>query len=66
MKKIFLKQSIQISGKIFSIKNILQSIAPFLAAPLYTIIYKASLTTFPGLFNIISAILYFIAFIFLL
>ncbi|KAI8126976.1 Solute carrier family 46 member 3 [Lucilia cuprina] len=53
-------------GKIFSIKNILQSIAPFLAAPLYTIIYKASITSFPGLFNIFSAILYFIAFIFLL
>ncbi|XP_065368039.1 probable peptidoglycan muropeptide transporter SLC46 [Calliphora vicina] len=53
-------------GKIFSIKNILQSIAPFLAAPLYTIIYKASLTSFPGLFNIISAIFYFVAFIFLL
>ncbi|XP_046810546.1 uncharacterized protein LOC124420702 [Lucilia cuprina] len=53
-------------GKIFSIKNILQSIAPFLAAPLYTIIYKASITSFPGLFNIFSAILYFFAFIFLL
>ncbi|KAM7344354.1 putative peptidoglycan muropeptide transporter SLC46 isoform 1-T1 [Cochliomyia hominivorax] len=53
-------------GKIFSIKNILQSIAPFLAAPLYAFIYKSSLTTFPGLFNIISATLYFIGFVFLL
>ncbi|XP_073847546.1 probable peptidoglycan muropeptide transporter SLC46 [Musca autumnalis] len=53
-------------GKIFSIKNILQSLAPFVAAPLYTVIYKASLTTFPGLFNVVSAALYFIAFIFIL
>ncbi|XP_075165567.1 putative peptidoglycan muropeptide transporter SLC46 [Haematobia irritans] len=53
-------------GKIFSIKNILQSLAPFVAAPMYTVIYKASLTTFPGLFNIVSAFLYFIAFIFIL
>ncbi|CAD7014379.1 uncharacterized protein LOC101463441 [Ceratitis capitata] len=53
-------------GKIFSIKNVLQSIAPFLAAPLYTVIYKESLQTFPGLFNIVSAALYAIAFIFLI
>ncbi|XP_061389293.1 probable peptidoglycan muropeptide transporter SLC46 [Musca vetustissima] len=53
-------------GKIFSIKNILQSLAPFVAAPLYTVIYKASLTTFPGLFNVVSAALYFIAFLFIL
>ncbi|XP_037887492.1 proton-coupled folate transporter [Glossina fuscipes] len=53
-------------GKIFSIKNILQSLAPFVAAPLYAEIYKASLITFPGLFNIVSATLYLIAFIFLI
>ncbi|XP_067630532.1 probable peptidoglycan muropeptide transporter SLC46 isoform X2 [Eurosta solidaginis] len=53
-------------GKIFSIKNVLQSIAPFMAAPLYTVIYKESLKTFPGLFNIVSAALYSIAFIFLI
>uniref|UniRef100_A0A0A1X0P2 Proton-coupled folate transporter n=1 Tax=Zeugodacus cucurbitae TaxID=28588 RepID=A0A0A1X0P2_ZEUCU len=53
-------------GKIFSIKNVLQSIAPFLAAPLYTVIYKESLKTFPGLFNIVSAALYTIAFVFLI
>ncbi|XP_054739941.1 uncharacterized protein LOC129245657 [Anastrepha obliqua] len=53
-------------GKIFSIKNVLQSIAPFLAAPLYTVIYKESLKTFPGLFNIVSAALYAIAFVFLI
>ncbi|XP_014097906.3 probable peptidoglycan muropeptide transporter SLC46 [Bactrocera oleae] len=53
-------------GKIFSIKNVLQSIAPFLAAPLYTVIYKESLKMFPGLFNIVSAALYTIAFIFLI
>ncbi|XP_017475980.1 PREDICTED: uncharacterized protein LOC108366175 [Rhagoletis zephyria] len=53
-------------GKIFSIKNVLQSIAPFLAAPLYTVIYKESLKTYPGLFNIVSAALYAIAFLFLI
>ncbi|XP_050323859.1 uncharacterized protein LOC126755374 [Bactrocera neohumeralis] len=53
-------------GKIFSIKNVLQSIAPFLAAPLYTVIYKESLKMYPGLFNIVSAALYAIAFIFLI
>ncbi|XP_034654994.1 uncharacterized protein LOC117892693 [Drosophila subobscura] len=52
-------------GKIFSIKNVLQSFAPFVAAPLYTLIYKQSLTTYPGLFNFVSAFLYLLSFVFI-
>ncbi|KAH8253724.1 hypothetical protein KR032_006630 [Drosophila birchii] len=52
-------------GKIFSIKNVLQSFAPFVAAPLYTLIYKRSLTTYPGLFNFVSAFLYLLSFVFI-
>ncbi|KAH8373070.1 hypothetical protein KR009_011227 [Drosophila setifemur] len=73
-------------GKIFSIKNVLQSFAPFgkrsqchlivnrfiysfslitVAAPLYTLIYKRSLTTYPGLFNFVSSFLYLLSFVFI-
>ncbi|SPP74234.1 uncharacterized protein LOC117588640 [Drosophila guanche] len=52
-------------GKIFSIKNVLQSFAPFVAAPLYTLIYKQSLTTYPGLFNFVSSFLYLLSFVFI-
>ncbi|XP_017835806.1 uncharacterized protein LOC108595152 [Drosophila busckii] len=52
-------------GKIFSIKNVLQSFAPFVAAPLYTFIYKSSLTTYPGLFNFVSSAIYLLSFIFI-
>ncbi|KAH8277547.1 hypothetical protein KR018_000363 [Drosophila ironensis] len=52
-------------GKIFSIKNVLQSFAPFVAAPLYTFIYKQSLTTYPGLFNFVSSFLYLLSFVFI-
>ncbi|KAM8706069.1 hypothetical protein ACLKA7_010369 [Drosophila subpalustris] len=50
-------------GKIFSIKNVLQSFAPFVAAPLYTLIYQHSLAFCPGLFNYLSAALFFVAFV---
>ncbi|EDV90817.1 uncharacterized protein LOC6569799 [Drosophila grimshawi] len=50
-------------GKIFSIKNVLQSFAPFVAAPLYTMIYQHTLSVFPGLFNFLSAALFFVAFV---
>ncbi|KAH8369651.1 hypothetical protein KR093_000526 [Drosophila rubida] len=52
-------------GKIFSIKNVLQSFAPFVAAPLYTFIYKRTLSYYPGLFNFVSSVLYLVAFIFI-
>lgn len=50
-------------GKIFSIKNVLQSFAPFVAAPLYTFIYKQTLSYNPGLFNFVSAGLYLLSFV---
>ncbi|TDG52311.1 hypothetical protein AWZ03_001141 [Drosophila navojoa] len=50
-------------GKIFSIKNVFQSFAPFVAAPLYTLIYQHSLSICPGLFNFVSAALFLVAFI---
>ncbi|KAH8407252.1 hypothetical protein KR222_011322 [Zaprionus bogoriensis] len=52
-----------ILGKIFSIKNVLQSIAPFIAAPLYTLIYQHTLSIYPGLFNFLSAALFLVAFV---
>lgn len=52
-------------GKIYTIKNILQNLAPFIAAPLYTWIYSTSLHSFAGLFNVLSAFLYFICFVFM-
>ncbi|XP_039231489.1 uncharacterized protein LOC6538966 isoform X2 [Drosophila yakuba] len=51
------------TGKLFAIGNIVQSFAPFVAAPLYTAIYKGSLASNPGGFNFLSAALYLIAFI---
>ncbi|KAH8410982.1 hypothetical protein KR222_004522 [Zaprionus bogoriensis] len=51
------------AGKIFSIKNVLQSFAPFVAAPLYTFIYKRSLSYYPGLFNFVSSALYLLSFV---
>nr|XP_016939532.2 proton-coupled folate transporter isoform X1 [Drosophila suzukii] len=51
------------TGKLFAIGNIVQSFAPFVAAPLYTAIYKSSLASNPGGFNFLSAAFYLIAFI---
>ncbi|XP_043654393.1 proton-coupled folate transporter isoform X1 [Drosophila teissieri] len=51
------------TGKLFAIGNIVQSFAPFVAAPLYTAIYKGSLASNPGGFNFLSAAFYLIAFI---
>ncbi|KAM8711278.1 hypothetical protein ACLKA7_000421 [Drosophila subpalustris] len=52
-------------GKIFSIKNVLQSFAPFVAAPLYTFIYTRTLSFYPGLFNFVSSALYLVSFVFI-
>ncbi|XP_068156144.1 probable peptidoglycan muropeptide transporter SLC46 [Drosophila tropicalis] len=52
-------------GKVFAIGNVLQSFAPFVAAPLYTALYKSTLTTYPGMFNFLNAALYLLAFVFL-
>uniref|UniRef100_A0A0A1WLL2 Proton-coupled folate transporter n=1 Tax=Zeugodacus cucurbitae TaxID=28588 RepID=A0A0A1WLL2_ZEUCU len=51
------------TGKIFSVTTALQTITPLGASPLYTSVYDATLSYYPGMFNIISAILYFISFL---
>lgn len=51
------------TGKIFSVTTALQTITPLGASPLYTSVYDATLSYYPGMFNIISALLYFISFV---
>jgi len=41
----------------------MESVSPLGAAPLYTTVYKATLKYYPGAFNFISAVLYFICYI---
>ncbi|XP_061389294.1 probable peptidoglycan muropeptide transporter SLC46 [Musca vetustissima] len=53
-------------GKIFSFISAIQAFMPFVASPLYTIIYRSTLTSFPGLFNIINANLFIVAIGFIL
>ncbi|XP_075165570.1 putative peptidoglycan muropeptide transporter SLC46 [Haematobia irritans] len=48
-------------GKIFSFISALQAFIPFVATPLYTIIYRSTLETFPGFFNIVNACLFIVA-----
>lgn len=48
-------------GKIFSFTSALQAFVPFVASPLYTIVYSCTLETFPGFFNILSANLFLLA-----
>ncbi|XP_053677068.1 proton-coupled folate transporter-like [Anopheles nili] len=47
-------------GKIFSLTTSIESITPLLSAPLYTYVYKSTLAWYPGAFNLITAMLYFI------
>lgn len=42
-------------GKIFSLTASLEAMLPVLSVFLYTQVYKATITTFPGAFNLISA-----------
>ncbi|XP_005179008.1 multidrug resistance protein 2 [Musca domestica] len=53
-------------GKIFSFISAIQAFLPFVASPLYTVIYRSTLVTFPGLFNIINANLFMMAIGFIL
>ncbi|XP_073847557.1 probable peptidoglycan muropeptide transporter SLC46 [Musca autumnalis] len=53
-------------GKIFSFISAIQAFMPFVASPLYTIIYRSTLTSFPGLFNVINANLFIVAICFIL
>lgn len=41
----------------------MESVSPLGAAPLYTTVYKATVETYPGAFNFISAALYFVCYI---
>uniref|UniRef100_T1PBL8 Major Facilitator Superfamily protein n=1 Tax=Musca domestica TaxID=7370 RepID=T1PBL8_MUSDO len=52
-------------GKIFALTTSLESLSPLIAAPLYTIVYNATLAYHPGLFNFISAGLYLLCFTFI-
>ncbi|XP_036331955.1 proton-coupled folate transporter-like [Rhagoletis pomonella] len=54
------------TGKVFSVTTALQTITPLGSAPLYTSVYNATFAFYPGMFNIISAVLYFIAFLLIL
>ncbi|XP_053967215.1 uncharacterized protein LOC128868765 [Anastrepha ludens] len=51
------------TGKVFSVTTSLSTITPLGASPLYTSVYDATLSYYPGMFNIISAVLYFISFV---
>lgn len=42
-------------GKLFALITSLESLTPLIASPIYTKLYKATLTTFPNAFNILSA-----------
>lgn len=45
-------------GKIYSLTTSLESLMPIAAVPLYSQVYKATIDTYPGAFNIISAVIY--------
>ncbi|KNC31125.1 hypothetical protein FF38_13964, partial [Lucilia cuprina] len=52
-------------GKIFALTTSMESLSPLIAAPLYTLVYNATLVYYPGLFNFISAGLYLLCFTFI-
>ncbi|XP_058828288.1 tetracycline resistance protein, class D-like isoform X2 [Topomyia yanbarensis] len=47
-------------GKIFSLATSIESLTPLISAPVYTYVYNKTLSVFPGAFNLISAIVYFL------
>ncbi|KAH8314471.1 hypothetical protein KR059_009277 [Drosophila kikkawai] len=50
-------------GKIFALTTSMESVSPLGAAPLYTTVYKATVESYPGAFNFISAGLYFVCYV---
>ncbi|XP_065367801.1 probable peptidoglycan muropeptide transporter SLC46 [Calliphora vicina] len=48
-------------GKIFSFISALEAFVPFVASPLYTIVYGFTLKSYPGFFNILSANFFLLA-----
>ncbi|XP_050096471.1 proton-coupled folate transporter-like [Anopheles aquasalis] len=53
-------------GKIFSLTTSIESLTPLASAPLYTYVYKSTLSWYPGAFNLITASVYFLCFCLLL
>lgn len=45
-------------GKIYAMTTALESLLPIAAVPAYTLLYKSTISTFPGAFNFISAGIY--------
>ncbi|KAL7736108.1 hypothetical protein ACLKA6_003842 [Drosophila palustris] len=50
-------------GKIFALTTSMEMVSPLGAAPLYTAVYKATVATYPGAFNFISAGMAFVCYI---
>ncbi|EDW85954.1 uncharacterized protein Dwil_GK23339 [Drosophila willistoni] len=50
-------------GKLYALTTSVEFLSPLVAAPLYTTVYKATVNSYPGAFNFISAGLYFFSYI---
>lgn len=46
-------------GKIFSLTTSIESLTPLASAPIYTYVYKQTMSWYPGAFNLISATVFF-------
>ncbi|XP_023174840.2 uncharacterized protein LOC111602123 [Drosophila hydei] len=53
-------------GKVFALLSVLQTLSPFASSTIYIVFYTLTLSTAPGLFNLISANLFGLAIILLL
>uniref|UniRef100_A0A1A9VPF0 Major facilitator superfamily (MFS) profile domain-containing protein n=1 Tax=Glossina austeni TaxID=7395 RepID=A0A1A9VPF0_GLOAU len=52
-------------GKIYALTTSLESLSPLISSPLYTIVYNATLSYYPGVFNFLSAGLYLLCYTFI-
>ncbi|KAL9916081.1 proton-coupled folate transporter-like [Glossina fuscipes] len=52
-------------GKIYALTTSLESLSPLISSPLYTIVYNATLSLYPGAFNFLSAGLYLLCYTFI-
>lgn len=46
-------------GKIFSLTTSIESLTPLASAPIYTYVYRQTMSWYPGAFNLISAMVFF-------
>ncbi|XP_062541923.1 probable peptidoglycan muropeptide transporter SLC46 [Armigeres subalbatus] len=53
-------------GKIYSLTTSIESLTPLASAPIYTYVYKLTMSWFPGAFNLISAMIFFFCLCFML